>query len=91
MNLANLTPGHSAVVTGLGGPLYGRLRDLGLIEGTRVECLMKSPLGDPSAYLIRGAVIALRRSDAGEVEIDPISDAVQAPVGPEKAVRHGAF
>lgn len=28
---------------------------------------MKSPLGDPAAYLIKGAVIALRREDAGTV------------------------
>ena len=41
-----------------------RLYDLGLSEGTQVTCLMTSPLGDPRAYLIRGAVIALRREDA---------------------------
>ena len=44
-----------------------RLQDIGLIEGTVVECLGKSPLGDPTAFLIRGAVIALRREDAGRV------------------------
>ncbi|MEG2203689.1 MAG: FeoA family protein, partial [Oscillospiraceae bacterium] len=32
--------------------------------GTRVECLHRSPAGDPIAFLIRGAMIALRREDA---------------------------
>lgn len=41
-----------------------RLADLGLIRGTRVTCVARSPAGDPVAYLIRGALIALRRMDA---------------------------
>ena len=44
-----------------------RLQDIGLIEGTRVECLQKSPSGDPVAYLIRGAVIALRAEDSEKI------------------------
>jgi ferrous iron transport protein A len=34
--------------------------DLGIIDGTEIEPLYKSPSGNPIAYLIRGAVIALR-------------------------------
>ena len=37
-----------------------RLLDLGIIDGTEIEPLYKSPSGNPVAYLIRGAVIALR-------------------------------
>ena len=44
-----------------------RLRDLGLIEGTWVECVLKSPGGNPMAYFIRGAVIAIRNEDAGSI------------------------
>jgi ferrous iron transport protein A len=44
--------------------------DLGFIPGSRVEALRRSPLGDPVAYRIRGAVIALRRADAGRIHID---------------------
>lgn len=44
-----------------------RLLDIGLIPGTRVTCVAKSPAGDPAAYLIRGAVIALRGVDAAKV------------------------
>ena len=45
-------------------PMYRRLLDLGFVRGSLVECVGKSPSGDPSAYLVRGAVIALRSEDA---------------------------
>ena len=44
-----------------------RLQDIGLIEGTKVECIQKSPSGDPIAFLIRGAVIDLRTEDSSSV------------------------
>ena len=44
-----------------------RLQDIGLIEGTQVECVRKSPAGDPTAFFIRGAVIALRQEDSSLV------------------------
>ncbi|MBR5222983.1 MAG: ferrous iron transport protein A [Clostridia bacterium] len=40
--------------------LRRRLIDLGLTPDTLVECVGQSPLGDPKAFLIKGAVIALR-------------------------------
>ena len=46
------------------GSMRRRLLDLGLVEHTDVECLGRSPGGDPAAYLIRGAVIALRDRDS---------------------------
>ena len=52
------------------GELRHRLMDIGLVEGTTVECVRKSPAGDPKAYLIRGAVIALRNEDAATVIVE---------------------
>ena len=49
------------------GSIRRRLRDIGLIEDTEVECLFKSPAGDPTAFLIRGAVIALRSEDSSNI------------------------
>jgi len=46
-----------------------KLKRLGLISGTKVYCLRKSPLGDPTAYDIRGAVFAVRKKDAERVPI----------------------
>lgn len=67
--LNRLREGQSARVAGLSSPIdmRRRLQDIGLIEGTRVECLQKSPAGDPVAYLIRGAVIALRSEDSAGI------------------------
>ena len=47
-----------------------RLLDLGLVQGTIVEALQKSPSGDPIAYFIRGAVIALRDEDAKKITVE---------------------
>ena len=72
MTLEKLRPGQSGTVLALRleGPLRRRLRDLGLVEGARLCCLGRSPLGDPSAYLICGAAIALRGSDSCRIEVE---------------------
>ncbi len=49
------------------GDMRRRLQDIGLIEGTKVECVLKSPSGNPVAYEIRGAVIALRNEDSKKI------------------------
>ena len=54
------------------GSMKRRLVDIGLIEGTRVKCVGKSPLGDPSAYLIRGAVIAIREETGKDVTVERV-------------------
>jgi len=46
-----------------------RLLDLGLVPGTKIEVIRKSPLGDPTLYLIRGAMIALRQEEARLVNV----------------------
>ena len=68
-SLSALRVGQSAYVAEIQADeaMRRRLLDLGLIRGTRVTCTAKSPAGDPAAYLIRGAVIALRREDAALV------------------------
>ena len=70
--LNDIKPGQRAVVRELrtGGSMRRRLLDMGLIEGTRVSCLQKSPAGDPVAYLIRGAVVALRSEDSSQILVD---------------------
>ena len=72
--LSSLPVGNTATVAALNnsGSIRRRLMDMGLIEGTAVTCLHRSPFGDPTAYLIRGTVIALRRKDADEIKIIPV-------------------
>jgi len=49
-----------------------RMLDLGLIRNTEVESLRRSPSGDPIAYQIRGAVIALRSEEASKILVEVI-------------------
>lgn len=70
--LSALAEGESAYVTEVNAApaMDRRLTDLGLVRGTRVTCVLRSPAGDPCAYLIRGALIALRRSDAEGITLE---------------------
>ncbi len=67
--LCNIKPGERAVVQKVltSGTMRRRFHDIGLIKSTQVECVGQSPSGDPSAYLIRGAVIAIRADDCKTV------------------------
>ncbi len=60
-SLNDINPGEHAIVNALlsTGSMRRRLLD--------VECLGRSPGGDPSAYLIRGAVIAIRSEDCQNI------------------------
>lgn len=92
--LPALKRGERATVQALAvtGSMRRRLQDLGLVEGTQVECLGASPFGTPCAYLVRGAVIALRRQDAAGVLTGPAESARPAPAGlVGEALDHGAL
>lgn len=71
-SLDQLLPGQRAIVRKLttAGAIRRRFLDLGLLEQTEVLCLGKSPAKDPAAYLIRGAVIAIRRADARKIIVE---------------------
>lgn len=49
-----------------------RMLDLGIVPNTNIETLYKSPAGDPIAYFIRGAVVALRNEDAQKIFVREI-------------------
>lgn len=77
-SLKDVELGKSCRVTSLDveGILRRRFLDLGLINGTIVKALNKSPSGDPIAYLIRGAVIAIRSEDASKIIVETINEGV---------------
>jgi DtxR family Mn-dependent transcriptional regulator len=78
LTLADLKTGDSGRVVGLSPACRGsqrrRLLDLGVVRGTEIEATMASAAGDPIAYMIRGALIALRREQARWVRIEPLGD-----------------
>jgi DtxR family Mn-dependent transcriptional regulator len=72
--LDTLQPGEKGKVTAISSLSRGverrRLYDLGIIPGTEIGVEMISPGGDPTAYRIRGSVIALRDSQARLIKVD---------------------
>jgi len=54
----------------LQGLLRRRILDLGMVPGTPVQCIRKSPSGDPVAYLVRDTLIALRSEDASKITVN---------------------
>lgn len=73
--LADVERGESARVVGISpacqGPQRRRLLDLGVVPGTVITAELEAAGGDPLAYDIRGALVALRREQARWVEVDP--------------------
>jgi ferrous iron transport protein A len=71
ISLDQLPVGTKANVTALhsDGSARRRILDLGIIDGTEIQPLYKSPSGNPVAYLIRGAVIALRSDVSAKIMV----------------------
>ncbi len=77
--LSSLKIGQTGQVADLSPACRGlerrRLLDLGLVPGTVVTAELRSMGNDPTAYRIRGALIALRRQQADLIFIKPINAA----------------
>lgn len=70
--LSSLVPGECGIVENIDekSKIKNRLFDLGIVPGTKIFCVMKSPLGDPVAYFVRGTLIALRISDSSRITVN---------------------
>lgn len=64
LNIGSIATVEKLIVEGI---TRRRIFDLGLIPGTTVKSLTKSPAGDPIAYEIRGSVIALRSEEGSKI------------------------
>ena len=69
MLLTDLSVGQTGIIERVlpDFSLYTRLTDIGFSKDAEIKNLMKSPLGDPTAYLIKGTIIALRQEDAKNI------------------------
>lgn len=72
--LNTLNPGEKGRVVALSPRLRGadrrRMMDLGILPGTMIDVEMTSPSGDPTAYKVRGALIALRKEQAKLIQVE---------------------
>lgn len=66
MNLSELPLNTVGIIDELNcdGNIRRRLLDLGLVKGTKIVPIFKSPSGDPTSYEIRRTIIALRKEDS---------------------------
>ncbi len=52
--------------------LKNRMYDLGILNNSVITPIYRSPFGDPTAYLIKNAVVALRQKDCMNILVTPI-------------------
>jgi DtxR family Mn-dependent transcriptional regulator len=76
--LNSLEIGETAKVVALSRKCRGaerrRFMDLGILPGTEIMAEMRSPGGDPTAYIIRDALIALRAEQASLIQVERIKE-----------------
>lgn len=73
IKLSELSVGTSATVREYPktGGAFVRLREMGLLTGTKVTLIRTAPLGDPLEIKIRGYHLTLRKSEAEHVLVEP--------------------
>jgi DtxR family Mn-dependent transcriptional regulator len=73
--LTQLAQGQSATIVALSPGIRGaerrRLLDLGFLPGTRLIAELRSPSGDPTGYIVRETLIALRADQARHIRVQP--------------------
>lgn len=77
IKLSELAVGASATVREFpkAGTAFIRLREMGLLAGTRVTLIRTAPLGDPLEIKLRGYNLTLRKSEAEHVLVEPVATA----------------
>lgn len=75
IKLSELAVGASATVREFPktGTAFVRLREMGLLAGTRVTLIRTAPMGDPLEIKLRGYNLTLRKSEAEHVLVEPIA------------------
>ena len=71
LSLDQLKVGEQGVVEGYEGAedLHYRLKELGLVRGTKVLVKRFAPLGDPMEIVLRGYSLSIRKQDAAKIFI----------------------
>lgn len=69
--LNDVPSGIDARVTAIngGGRVVKRLMEMGVVPGVAVQVVKAAPFGDPIEVRVRGYSLAMRRSEAGSIEV----------------------
>jgi len=70
--MSKMNPGEKGIIVKVlgSGVLRRRLLDMGLVRGTEIEMVRKSPLGDPVEFLVRGYNLSLRKAECENVYVE---------------------
>jgi ferrous iron transport protein A len=70
--LRKMKRGQSGVIAAVkvGGELGRRIRDMGLVPGTRITVQGRAPLYDPVALRVLDSTLTLRNNEADHIEVD---------------------
>ena len=72
ISMRKMKENQSGIITEVtvGGELGQRIRDMGLVAGTKVTVLGRAPLYDPVALRIMGFTLTLRNNEADHIEVE---------------------
>lgn len=72
MNLRRMQTGQSGTISAvkIGGSLGLRIREMGLVPGTKITVTGRAPLYDPVKLRINGQSLTLRNSEADYIEVE---------------------
>ena len=75
-SLNELKVGESAIITSIDpkNDIRQRLYDLGFIKGAHVDCIGKAPAGEPTAFGVNSAVIALRCEECQSIMTSSVKE-----------------
>ena len=84
LQLADLRPGTSAIVTAICGAsrIASRLMEMGFVPGAVVEVLRRAPFGGPMQYRVHGVSISMRPSAADCVFVEKEQESRQSAARP---------
>ncbi len=72
LNMRKMQPKQSGTISSVTaeGELGRRIRDMGLVPGTRITIQGRAPLYDPVALRVMGFTLTLRNSEADYIDVE---------------------
>ncbi|MFH7325335.1 ferrous iron transport protein A [Desulfurivibrio sp. C05AmB] len=72
INLRRMARNQSGVIVAIkvAGELGQRIREMGLVPGTRITVQGRAPLNDPVALRVMGGVLTLRNNEADYIDVE---------------------
>jgi len=71
INLRQMKKDQSGIISAInvGGELGLRIREMGLVAGTKITIQGRAPLNDPVALRVMGGILTLRNNEADHITV----------------------